>query len=240
MQLFMDKEFLWSASIILLLAVALFLCWLHFACGKWRQRRAEELHSVEIFIDELQEGRKGLDRAALEALPTFVYSSELDSMHASQQEAEMEQGSKRSSRPMAECPVCLSEFQEAERGRLLPNCRHRFHVECIDTWLLANGTCPVCRASCATEAAAVGAVAVQFPTNVLFWGSNVSVLAVSSAGAAPIHITTSLQPLQIPAANATTTSSTEPASSSRLNPLQRLLSRERFPTAPAPQPFSKV
>ncbi|MCO5569353.1 hypothetical protein L7F22_023065 [Adiantum nelumboides] len=213
---------------------------------KGKERRAEELHSVEIFIDELQEGRKGLDRAALEALPTFVYSSKLDSTHASQQQQggsglpEMEHG-KSSSKPMAECPVCLSEFQEAERGRLLPNCKHRFHVECIDTWLLANGTCPVCRASCAAEAPAVGAVAVQFPTNVLFWGSNnVSVLAVSSAGAAPIHITTTLQPLQIPAVDATTASSTEPASSSRLNPLRRLLSRDRFPTAPAPAPSSKV
>lgn len=42
--------------------------------------------------------------------------------------------------------MCLSAVEEGEKVRLLPNCRHVFHVPCIDMWLLSHCTCPVCRA----------------------------------------------------------------------------------------------
>uniref|UniRef100_A0A0D9VPL3 RING-type E3 ubiquitin transferase n=1 Tax=Leersia perrieri TaxID=77586 RepID=A0A0D9VPL3_9ORYZ len=46
---------------------------------------------------------------------------------------------------VSECAVCLSEFAERERVRLLPNCSHAFHIDCIDTWLQGNARCPFCR-----------------------------------------------------------------------------------------------
>lgn len=46
----------------------------------------------------------------------------------------------------SDCSVCLSEFQENERLRLLPECSHAFHVPCIDTWLKSHSNCPLCRA----------------------------------------------------------------------------------------------
>lgn len=45
-----------------------------------------------------------------------------------------------------DCSVCLSEFEEEEMLRLLPKCRHAFHLSCIDTWLRSHTNCPVCRA----------------------------------------------------------------------------------------------
>ncbi|GFQ06016.1 RING-H2 finger protein atl52, partial [Phtheirospermum japonicum] len=45
-----------------------------------------------------------------------------------------------------ECAVCLSEFRENESLRLLPKCRHAFHLPCIDTWLRSQSSCPLCRA----------------------------------------------------------------------------------------------
>lgn len=46
-----------------------------------------------------------------------------------------------------DCPVCLGEFQEDEKLRLLPKCSHAFHVYCIDTWLTSHSNCPLCRAN---------------------------------------------------------------------------------------------
>nr|GMD11186.1 RING-H2 finger protein ATL54-like [Ipomoea batatas] len=50
-----------------------------------------------------------------------------------------------------ECPVCLSEFQEDEIIRVLPNCKHAFHVACVDAWLKSHTNCPVCRAGVVVE-----------------------------------------------------------------------------------------
>ncbi|KAF8660291.1 hypothetical protein HU200_057860 [Digitaria exilis] len=64
-----------------------------------------------------------------------------------------------------ECAVCLGTFDDAdELLRVLPGCRHAFHAECVDTWLLAHATCPVCRsrvvAGVATGDAAVADVSI--------------------------------------------------------------------------------
>ncbi|KAK1610383.1 hypothetical protein QYE76_034056 [Lolium multiflorum] len=45
----------------------------------------------------------------------------------------------------ATCSVCLGEFQLGETVRLLPVCLHLYHAECIDPWLEAHSTCPLCR-----------------------------------------------------------------------------------------------
>ncbi|KAG6507287.1 E3 ubiquitin-protein ligase Os04g0590900-like [Zingiber officinale] len=47
------------------------------------------------------------------------------------------------------CAVCLSEFLEAERLRLLPKCGHAFHLPCIDAWLSSRSNCPLCRSNIA-------------------------------------------------------------------------------------------
>lgn len=69
----------------------------------------------------------GLDQAFIDALPVFYYK---DIMGLKE--------------PF-DCAVCLCEFSEHDKLRLLPNCSHAFHIECIDTWLLSSSTCPLCR-----------------------------------------------------------------------------------------------
>ncbi|XP_008809452.2 RING-H2 finger protein ATL74-like isoform X1 [Phoenix dactylifera] len=49
--------------------------------------------------------------------------------------------------PATDCPICLGEFADGEKVRVLPRCHHGFHVSCIDTWLASHSSCPTCRHS---------------------------------------------------------------------------------------------
>ncbi|PRQ37073.1 putative transcription factor C2H2 family [Rosa chinensis] len=69
----------------------------------------------------------GIDRAVVESLPVFRFRS------------------LRGHKDGLECAVCLTRFEPTEVLRLLPKCKHAFHVECVDTWLDAHSTCPLCR-----------------------------------------------------------------------------------------------
>lgn len=69
----------------------------------------------------------GLDQAFIDALPVFQYKEIVGLKEP------------------FDCAVCLCEFSEKDQLRLLPMCSHAFHVNCIDTWLLSNSTCPLCR-----------------------------------------------------------------------------------------------
>ncbi|GFY89304.1 hypothetical protein Acr_06g0012440 [Actinidia rufa] len=43
------------------------------------------------------------------------------------------------------CAVCLEGFKVGDKCRLLPTCKHSFHVPCIDSWLVKTPICPICR-----------------------------------------------------------------------------------------------
>jgi hypothetical protein len=45
------------------------------------------------------------------------------------------------------CSICLDNYGDGEVLRMLPDCGHLFHRECVDTWLRYHPTCPVCRTS---------------------------------------------------------------------------------------------
>ncbi|XP_077571650.1 RING finger protein 215 [Stigmatopora nigra] len=44
------------------------------------------------------------------------------------------------------CVVCLEAYRPNQRLRVLP-CRHEYHQECVDPWLLLRHTCPLCKRS---------------------------------------------------------------------------------------------
>ncbi|KAF6996401.1 hypothetical protein CFC21_012745 [Triticum aestivum] len=43
------------------------------------------------------------------------------------------------------CAICLGEFVDGEKVRVLPECCHGFHVRCVDAWLVSHSSCPTCR-----------------------------------------------------------------------------------------------
>ncbi|KAK9074241.1 hypothetical protein SSX86_006838 [Deinandra increscens subsp. villosa] len=69
----------------------------------------------------------GIDKTVIESLPYFTFSAL--------------KGWKNG----LECSVCLSAFEDTERLRLLPKCKHAFHIDCIDQWLEKHSSCPLCR-----------------------------------------------------------------------------------------------
>jgi len=68
--------------------------------------------------------KKGMSAEEIAKMPVEVHSNEVDGSHS--------------------CTVCISEYEDGESLRKLP-CGHKFHVECIDTWMDSNITCPICK-----------------------------------------------------------------------------------------------
>ncbi|RWR94616.1 RING-H2 finger protein ATL2-like protein [Cinnamomum micranthum f. kanehirae] len=132
-------------AIVILISVVLMILSLHLyaRCIRLRHRRQNlrrlRRHRSRLLILLPHNHRPsnpttacGLDASVLASLPTFVFSS------------------KTHQTPL-ECAVCLSEFEENEKGRLLPKCNHSFHIDCIDMWFLSHSSCPLCRAAVVPE-----------------------------------------------------------------------------------------
>ncbi|KAH9313166.1 hypothetical protein KI387_028201, partial [Taxus chinensis] len=115
------KVLLHRAVIVVPCTVALFILGLHIYVqyfwlprrlrGSFRRRDLEftggenptMLHTV------------GLEKWVIETLPVFVFRAENDK-----------------DKEGLECGIRLCEFEEKEMARLLPKCRHSFHIDCID------------------------------------------------------------------------------------------------------------
>ncbi|XP_047080311.1 RING-H2 finger protein ATL1-like [Lolium rigidum] len=100
-----------------------------------RRRRHSNTHELPVVHGPApDEAHHGLAEMAIRALPAFRYSKAMKDDDSTGSDT-------------SECAVCLGEFQEEERIKLLPSCLHVFHAECIDTWLQGNANCPLCRAA---------------------------------------------------------------------------------------------
>lgn len=73
---------------------------------------------------------KGLHESVIRSIPIFRFQIQKDSDNDTR-----------------ECAVCLAEFLQDEKLRMIPNCAHVFHIDCIDVWLQNNANCPLCRNS---------------------------------------------------------------------------------------------
>ncbi|CAN4101067.1 unnamed protein product [Withania somnifera] len=75
---------------------------------------------------------KGLDEESIQKLPTFLFG---ETCKGAVNELE------------SECPICLGLFKDDELVKLLPDCEHVYHAQCINKWLVVHSNCPLCRAS---------------------------------------------------------------------------------------------
>ncbi|OWM64286.1 RING-H2 finger protein ATL67 [Punica granatum] len=72
----------------------------------------------------------GLDQAVINSYPKYAFAREAASPGGA-----------------TTCSICLCEYKDSEMLRVMPECRHFFHLVCLDAWLKLNGSCPVCRNS---------------------------------------------------------------------------------------------
>ncbi|MCL7032560.1 hypothetical protein MKW94_029348 [Papaver nudicaule] len=85
------------------------------------------LHDDALISTSRSARFSGIDKTLIESLPFFKFSAL--------------KGSKQG----LECAVCLSKFEDSEVLRLLPKCKHAFHINCVDQWLESHSSCPLCR-----------------------------------------------------------------------------------------------
>lgn len=108
------------------------------ATASSRSNRFPEISTSDALQRQLQQlfhlNDSGLDQAFIDALPVFHYKEIVGSG-----------GGNGAAQEPFDCAVCLCEFSEKDKLRLLPMCSHAFHLNCIDTWLQSNSTCPLCR-----------------------------------------------------------------------------------------------
>ncbi|XP_074572507.1 putative E3 ubiquitin-protein ligase ATL44 [Curcuma longa] len=98
---------------------------------------------------------KGVKKKALLALPTLAFDSSVSAGGGGAR--------------LVDCAICLAEFADGEIVRVLPQCGHGFHRDCVDVWLRSRASCPSCRRSLAVSAPPLcehcskssGAVAVE-------------------------------------------------------------------------------
>ncbi|GMI77653.1 Arabidopsis Toxicos en Levadura 41 [Hibiscus trionum] len=127
-----------------LVGVVMLMILLHlyarYLLKRQERRRQAELHNSrtdqiatfdEIPIRIIEPPKSGLDPLVIASLPMFTYKVTIGQVNLDDEPTE--------------CSVCLGTITEESKVRLLPNCKHIFHVQCIDTWLGSHTTCPICR-----------------------------------------------------------------------------------------------
>ncbi|GJM89938.1 hypothetical protein PR202_ga06168 [Eleusine coracana subsp. coracana] len=102
-----------------------------------RQQQVSAANNEQQQQQEVHDGA-GVSKAVIESLPFFRFAT------------------LRGARQGMECSVCLSRFDDADVLRLLPRCRHAFHLDCVDRWLQSNASCPLCRAAIHADDATLG------------------------------------------------------------------------------------
>lgn len=125
--------------VAVLFAVILLVTFI-FLYARWVCR----FHQLTTFSAAVPGGRPprspphlGLEATAINCLPITLYKAPA---------AEEDPGSTATAAG-GECSICLGVFEDGEKVKILPPCRHCYHSECVDRWLRSQSSCPLCRVS---------------------------------------------------------------------------------------------
>ncbi|KAK7252106.1 hypothetical protein RIF29_35830 [Crotalaria pallida] len=121
---------------IILVIIVIYFYAKHHLRHQHRARQQNLLHRISTQIAHANVNspvslNSGLDPQVIASIPKFLYK----------ETNQFIQGE------VTECSVCLGTILGDETIRVLPNCKHMFHINCVDEWFISHGTCPVCRAA---------------------------------------------------------------------------------------------
>lgn len=51
------------------------------------------------------------------------------------------------------CTICLSDFEQGDSVKQVPGCKHTFHKQCLEKWLVRKFSCPNCNLEIADPSA---------------------------------------------------------------------------------------
>jgi len=130
---FVFAGYVWGsvATAALLVAGCWFTCYYYRAAPPEPPLLPEHLGPLRVAVPVGQprevSGAAGLSQEDVEAIPAFEYR-------------------RKAAGPAEQCAVCINVVRDGEKVRRLPACGHTFHAPCVDGWLRAHATCPMCRA----------------------------------------------------------------------------------------------
>lgn len=131
---------------VVILFVAVFAILGFHSYARWSippRRRVRQRRRSAPAAANSSSGGGGLDVSVLKSLSVFTF--------AGSGNGDVGQ--------FVECAVCLSDFEDGETGRRLPECEHVLHADCIDTWFESHSSCPLCRAPVQADGQAATEVA---------------------------------------------------------------------------------
>lgn len=156
---------------LLILVIGTTSLMMHIVQRRRRNALRRRVIAGAVDLEALGVKRLTVPRAYLEKLPLYPYTSEAEQVekkvqapapvHNMPSPSIDEPSSRPSSAPtpapvgqtfttssQSTCPICLEDFEHNEsQVRELP-CRHIFHADCIDPFLLSNSSlCPMCKKS---------------------------------------------------------------------------------------------
>lgn len=125
------------AVVIGILAVMFLLTFILLVYAKLCHRASNSDRENQQGLTRSESRFSGIDKTVIESLPFFRFCS------------------LKGSKEGLECAVCLSKFEDIEILRLLPKCKHAFHIDCVDQWLEKHSSCPLCRHKVSAEDLAI-------------------------------------------------------------------------------------
>ena len=112
---------------VIMLMLVVFLLYLKLTKITHHQHSPSDLPSV---TEQQSSGERGVEEEVIHSYPIIVFTAKHEALSQKEDKS---------------CSICLEDYKFNEQLRMVMDCRHVYHVHCIDEWLTRHSSCPICR-----------------------------------------------------------------------------------------------